>query len=175
MHNLTVHWFICTLFLIVYSGKLPNADASRDSSHKACHSVRTGLITQQRQTRHGGGNERDGDNLESWWKIWEVIRNNNNCWKVAQTTPSANLHYLLWGLAGLHANFFSCLCLEENIMSNFVPECDDLMCPGLAANTSVLVEKTPLTSCPKVVRWWYLSASLTTMLKRLMFSRHPSC
>lgn len=49
---------------------------------------------------------------EGWWKIWAVIRNNSKRWKVMPTTPSANLHYLLWGLAGLHANLFS-VCVWE--------------------------------------------------------------
>lgn len=55
-----------------------------------------------------------------------------------QTTLAANLHYLLWGLAAPLANFFFCLCLGGNIMSNFLPEFDDLTCPGLAANMATL-------------------------------------
>lgn len=60
--------------------------------------------------RRGGESKRQLG--EGWWKIWAVIRNNNKCWKVMQTTPSANLHYLLWGLAGLLANLFS-VCVWE--------------------------------------------------------------
>lgn len=51
-----------------------------------------------------------------------------------QTTLAANLHNLLGGLAGPLANLFFCLCLGENITSNFLPEFDDLTRPLLAEN-----------------------------------------
>ena len=38
----------------------------------------------------------------------------------------SQLHCLLRGLAALHASFFVCLCLQENILSNFLPEYNDL-------------------------------------------------
>lgn len=53
---------------------------------------------------------------------------------MVQTTLAANLHYLLGGLAGPLANLFFCLCLGENITSNFLPEFDDLTRPLLAEN-----------------------------------------
>lgn len=96
---------------------------SRHSHKNAKHDMLRG--------RGGGGGRQLWDHR---WKIWAVIRNNNTCWKVVQTTLAANLHCLLWGLAGPLANLFFCLCLGETITSNFVPEFDDLTCPRLAEN-----------------------------------------